>query len=122
MSSRQWLAEHITGFHSSFLGHFASWSALARLHTKFDLPSGSSVHPIFHVSQLKKSTGHHPVSTSLPSELAVFHVPERILQRRCTSGDHLVEQVFIKWSHMLASLATWESVDHLREQFPLVPA
>jgi hypothetical protein len=52
----------------------------------------------------------------------MFQVPEHILQRRCTSGDHPVEQVFIKWSHMLASLATWESIDHLREQFPLVPA
>jgi hypothetical protein len=62
------------------------------------------------------------VSTSVPSELAVFQVPEQILQWRWSSGDHLVEQVFIKWSHMPASLATWENAAHLRELFPLAPA
>ncbi|CAD6270442.1 unnamed protein product [Miscanthus lutarioriparius] len=33
-----------------------------------------------------------------------------------------VERVYVKWYHMPASLATWESADHLRKQFPHAPA
>lgn len=82
---------------------------------KLQLPSTSSIHPVFHVSQLKHSPGGNQVSTALPSDLVMYQVPERILQRRWTSGDHPVEQVFVKWSHMPVSLATWESADHLKE-------
>ncbi|CAD6218216.1 unnamed protein product [Miscanthus lutarioriparius] len=55
-------------------------------------------------------------------ELMQDLVPERVLQHHWTSGSHQVEQVFIKWSHMQVSLATWESADHLRGRFPLAPA
>jgi hypothetical protein len=33
-----------------------------------------------------------------------------------------VEQVLVEWSHMPAALATWESVAHLKQQFPRAPA
>lgn len=49
-------------------------------------------------------------------------MPEAILQRRWTSGDHPVEQVLIKWSLMPPSLATWESYEPLHQQFPRAPA
>jgi hypothetical protein len=86
-----------------------------------DLPSTASVHPIFHVSQVKRSPGGNPVNTTLPSDLVMFQVLEKILQRRWISGDHPVEEVFVKWSHMLTSLLTWEAADHLKEQFPRAP-
>jgi hypothetical protein len=89
---------------------------------KLELPYRAVVHPVFHVSQLKLSPGGTSVSSTLPSNLTMFQILERILQRRWTSGSHPVDQVFVKWSHMPVSLATWESADHLRELFPQAPA
>jgi hypothetical protein len=51
-----------------------------------------------------------------------FQIPLHILQRRWSDGDHLVEQGLVEWSHMPISLATWENLEQLRQQFPRAPA
>ena len=94
---------------------------------KLQLPSSSSVHPVFHVSQLKKLVGdHHQVTSDLPDHLFQWSVPEAILQRRSVMhgvrsvmhGVRSVVQLLIKWSHVPASLATWEDALTLQQQFP----
>jgi len=84
------------------------------------MPPSSLVHPIFHVSQLKQMVGdHQPVTADLPDPLFQWSVPEAILQRRSINrGMSRVSQVLIKWSHVPASLATWEDAEALRQQFP----
>jgi hypothetical protein len=62
---------------------------------KLDLRESSSVHPVVHVSQLKKSVGEHPISSSLPTNSIEFQIPEAILQRRLSGGDKPVEQALI---------------------------
>ena len=89
---------------------------------KLSLPPGASIHPVFHVSQLKKSPSSHQVSASLPSDFVEFQVLVRIVQRRWSAGAHPVEQALVEWSHMPPALATWESVEQLRQQFPRAPA
>lgn len=81
------------------------------------LPSTVAIHPVFHVSQLKKSHGDATVTAVLPSDDIQFQVPECVLQCRWTTGDHSIEQGLIKWSQMPSSLATWESLEQLRQQF-----
>ena len=81
---------------------------------KLALPSSSSIHPVFHVSQLKASHGKLPVSDALPDELAQFQVPQRILDRRWTPGASPMEEVLVQWSQMPPSLATWEPLEHLK--------
>lgn len=62
---------------------------------------------------------HHVVHSSLPSVDPQWSVPEAILQRRIISkGMSSVSQGLIKWSDHSVSLATWEDLDHLRQQFP----
>jgi hypothetical protein len=84
------------------------------------LPEIAAIHPVFHVSQLKTSHGSEPIPTSLPN--SVVQVPKQVLQHRWTSGDHPIEQGLIRWSHMPASLATWENLEQLKQQFPRAPA
>jgi hypothetical protein len=105
-----------------FFGPYKVEAKIRNVAYRLALPSSSQIHPVFHVSQLKKSHGNEPVSSELPSTDAQFQVPEAILQRWWTSGDHPIEQVLIKWSLMPPTLATWEPYAQLRQQFPRAPA
>ena len=105
-----------------FFGPFRVLKRVGAVAYLLILPVTATVHPVFHVSLLKSSPGSQTVSSSLPSDLVAFQVPERFLQWRWTPGDHPVHQVLVKWSHMPASLSTWEAVEELRRQFPRAPA
>jgi len=97
-------AHHKLSF--KFFGPFRVLERIGVVAYKLELPPMVAIHPILHVSQLKRSPGANQVTSVLLTYLVMFRVPEQIIQRRWTSGDHPVEQVFVKWSHMPASLAT----------------
>jgi hypothetical protein len=62
------------------------------------LPAHSSIHPIFHISQLKKVVGaSHEVIPSLLTDFAVHLAPEQIVQSQVVSrGTNQVQQVLVK--------------------------
>jgi len=97
----------VRNFAFIFFGPYKIEAQVGVVAYKLALPATSQVHPVFHVSQLKKSHGNEPVTSALPSSGVEFQVPEEILQCRRTSVDHPVERVLIKW-YMPASPATWE--------------
>ena len=105
-----------------FFGPFRILKRVGKVAYHLDLPASVAVHPVFHVSLLKRSPGSQPVSPSIPSALTEFQVPEKLLQWRWSSGERPIHLVLVKWSHMPVSLATWESVEELRRQFPRSPA
>lgn len=81
--------------------YFGPYQVTARIGSiayKLDLPATSSVHPVFHVSQLKKAiTGTVEVTPLILSDLDSPRVPERILQRRVSNqGTDPISQVLIK--------------------------
>jgi hypothetical protein len=84
------------------------------------VPETSKIHPVFHVSQLKRALGAGLVaSPTLPTTNYSFSVPEAILQRRTVMhGVNPCAQILVKWTHMPKELATWEDVEDLRQQFP----
>jgi hypothetical protein len=102
-----------------FFGSFKVLQRVGNVAYRLELPSGSSVHPVFHVSQLKKAVGSSvQVSASLPDDMLELQVPDKILQRRLvTRGFKTVHQVLIQWSFSPASLATWEDLEALRQRF-----
>lgn len=76
---------------------------------KLLLPSSTTIHLVFHVSQLKAIVlPHIQVSPSLPADIELPHVPMEILQRRVipTANDS-VEQGLILWSGWSSDMATW---------------
>jgi hypothetical protein len=104
-----------------FFGPFRILQRIGSVAYELELPAGSTIHPVFHVSQLKQARGTQTVSPTLPTDASAFQFPERVLQRRMTSGDQPVLQGLIKWSGMPEELSTWENLEVLRHRFPLAP-
>jgi hypothetical protein len=88
------------------------------------LPDSSKIHPVIHVSQLKKAVGANvQVQTALPSPLHIFLVPTRVLQGRLRrQGPVAISQALIQWSGQPESFATWEDLEDLKRRFPRAPA
>jgi len=91
---------------------------------KLALPAHSTIHPVFHVSQLKKAVGaDQQVSPVLPSDFSLKLAPEQVLQTRLARrGTASVQQVLVKWNNLPTSLATWEDYEALRQEFPRAAA
>jgi hypothetical protein len=70
-------AHHKLSF--KFFGPFRVLEHLGAVAYRLELPPSSSVHPVFHVLQLKRSPGSQVVSSSLPSDFVEFQVPVKIL-------------------------------------------
>ena len=107
-----------------FFGPFRVLARVGSVAYKLQLPESSSVHPIFHVSQLKMVVGAgHSASPSLPDDNIQWSIPERVLQRRLLQkGLRSVSQVLVKWSLVPEALSTWEDLEALKQQFPHAPA
>ncbi|MCI53416.1 RNA-directed DNA polymerase (Reverse transcriptase), partial [Trifolium medium] len=90
---------------------------------KLKLPAGSKVHPVFHVSLLKKAVGEYHEDDELPEligeEQAELYEPEAVLATRKIQyqGEEL-KQVLIHWKGKVVEEATWEDCVMMKSQFP----
>lgn len=107
-----------------FFGPYRVLARVGQVAYKLDLPESSSIHPVFHVSQLKLAVPSTvQVTPNVPDDIELPRVPEKVLQRRMyTRGLRPRRQVLIKWSRWPESLATWEDLDNLQRAFPFAPA
>jgi hypothetical protein len=90
---------------------------------KLKLPVGSRIHPVFHVSLLKKAVGEYHADEELPDLLADDQVetyePEAVLAtRKIKQQAEEVNQVLVQWKGKSVEEATWEDVIMMRSQFP----
>jgi len=87
---------------------------------KLALPSLSTIHPVLHVSQLKKHVGNHVVQSSPPiTHQSPTLQPLAILDRRMTRrNNQAATQVLIHWAGLSAADATWEFTTDLQLRFP----
>jgi hypothetical protein len=84
-----------------YFGPYQILEKLGPVAYKLQFPDNSSVHPVFHVSQLKSFTADYsPVHSQLPDTpaLDVLNVtPERILDRRLVKkGNVAITQVLVQ--------------------------
>jgi hypothetical protein len=107
-----------------FYGPYRVLARVGKVAYRLDLPKSSRIHPVIHVSQLKRVLGNHiQVQTEIPVFDPGMQVPFRVLQRRMVRrGASTVSQVLIQWDRQPESLATWEDTDALRQHFPAAPA
>lgn len=103
-----------------FFGPFRILARVGNVAYKLELPQSSSIHPVVHVSQLKRALGPPSSVTPLPSDQALqLSIPEKIIQQRTVlRGTSSFVQGLVKWSLLPAALATWEDLEALRQQFP----
>ena len=80
---------------------------------ELELPEGSKIHNVFHVSCLKKAVGQQ-VSTSselppLDEEGQLVLIPEEILQERERKlRNRIIRKFLVKWKDLPIEDATWE--------------
>ena len=107
-----------------YYGPFRVLARVGEVSYKLDFPDSSKIHPVVHVSLLKRFLKpDQQVQPTLPSVVSYLQVPEKILQRRIVDRNHkMVHQVLVQWSHSPPSAATWEDQDSLKQRFPRAPA
>lgn len=106
-----------------FFGPYQIVENVGKVAYKLALPAGSQVHPVFHISLLKKKVGSkYTVTTALPrmgGEGKFLVYPAKLLQRRMIKrGNTAVIQWLIQWSHSIPEDAKWEDALQSQEQYP----
>lgn len=121
-SSVESRANHKLSFR--FYGPYQVEQRVGDVAYKLKLPPTSMIHPVIHVSQLKKSVANDTlVFSELPVEPPALQVPEKILaKRRRQMGASVRNEVMVRWTGLTDSLATWENLQVLRQRFPEAPA
>jgi hypothetical protein len=87
---------------------------------KLDLPPTTLIHPVFHVSQLKRHAGNHTMQGTPPTtpQTPVLQ-PRTILERQIAKRQNqAITQVLIHWEGLSPADATWEYIDELKWRFP----
>ncbi|RDX86645.1 hypothetical protein CR513_32006, partial [Mucuna pruriens] len=89
---------------------------------KLKLPNSSRIHPMFHMSQLKKAIGNYTVEAALPEgievELNEDEQPECVLAcRDINEAGRTTKQWLIKWRGRTIEDTTWDDLV-LKSQFP----
>ncbi|XP_026442644.1 uncharacterized protein LOC113342264 [Papaver somniferum] len=108
---------------AKYYGHFKVIQKVGNLAYKLLLPPGSRIHPVFHVSQLKKQIGvSHIPSPQLPvvdHEGPIVIDPADILATRTFSRNVSdILQLLIQLTNASAENATWEDATHIAAHFP----
>jgi hypothetical protein len=115
-------AEQCQKLTPKFYGSYIVLKNVGQVAYQLALPSQSKLHPVFHVSCLKKVIGTRcQIQTNL-SELAeegsIWIQPEAFLnQRECRLRQRTIKEVLVQWKYMTPTNATWEPTTIL-QQFP----
>ncbi|KAK1427816.1 hypothetical protein QVD17_16511 [Tagetes erecta] len=107
---------------AKFFGPFQIIEKLGPVAYKLQLPLTSKIHPVFHVSLLKKAVVG-AVESSLPPELITTDkdllVPIAVLAKRSLGrGSLLTEEWLVQWQDQSSDDATWEDASWVKGQFP----
>ncbi|KAJ3690052.1 hypothetical protein LUZ61_019216 [Rhynchospora tenuis] len=108
---------------SRYFGPFEILEKIGNLAYKLNLPAAAHIHPVIHVSQLKKHIGRRhvpiPYCPWVGPDGTVKGAPEKILDRRLVKrGNEGIVQLKVKWLNCTEADATWEDFDQLKQFYP----
>jgi hypothetical protein len=106
-------AKHCQKLAPKFYGPYTILKHVGQIAYQLALPSQSKLHPVFHVSYLKKVIGTRcQIQTNLPElaeEGSIWLQPEVVLdQRECRLHQRTIKEVLVQWKYMTSANATWE--------------
>jgi hypothetical protein len=87
---------------------------------RLQLPNDCYIHPVFHVSQLKRVVPPTAsVSNELPDPADELQVTIAILDHHLhQQHDTMIPQVLVRWSNLPLELSSWEDEVPLHQEFP----
>ena len=107
---------------AKFFGPFPILAKVGMVAYKLQLPEEAKIHPVFHVSQLKKHVGTGSVQATLPAlneEGEIAATPVAILDRRLGKVGNKGEVfLLVQWSTGTREDATWELYSEMERRFP----
>ena len=107
-----------------FFGPFKVLEKVGQVAYRLDLPVGSQIHNVVHVSRLRKVLGNiKPVSPMPPpvaDDSTILPQPETILARReIQKGKYRPQtEILVKWMGTTAEDATWENAWRFSKSYP----
>ena len=109
-----------------FFGPFKVLQKIGAVAYRLDLPADCKIHPVVHVSQLKKHVSPHiQVSTeipAIPSDSAVEAQLVAVVDKRSVQqGASFITKLRVRWEGLLPAMDTWEEVQDIRRRFPQAP-
>lgn len=123
-SQNSLVAREVPKLAAKYFGPYKVLDKIGNCAYKLELPTTTTIHPIFHVSQLKAAVFDQlDASTLLPSALPTSWLrPLAILDRRTVKrGNRAVTQWLIHWNNSALEDATWEFTEELQLRFPNFP-
>ncbi|KAJ3708704.1 hypothetical protein LUZ61_012409 [Rhynchospora tenuis] len=118
------LANGVTGKLSSrYFGPFEILEKIGDLAYKLNLPEAAFIHPVIHVSQLKKHIGKKhiplPYCPWVGPDGQLRGVPDTVVHRRLVKrGNEAIPQLKIKWVNGTEEDATWEDLEQIKRFYP----
>jgi hypothetical protein len=106
-----------------FFGPYLVTQKVGAVAYKLQLPEGSQIHPVIHVSQLKEAIPPEVV-VSPDAELNYINtdsvsIPMQVLQKRLHQvGNKMVPFARVQWDRLPPSWTTWEKLHMLPPQVP----
>ena len=108
-----------------YCGPFTILKRVGSVAYKLALPEGSQVHPMFHVSRLRKRLYEQDqvidsgILVDYEEPAVLPHEPEKVLDTHDLRTRHLIRrQVLVKWKDRPYEGSTWENITTLRKRFP----
>lgn len=107
-----------------FYGSYHIIERIGPVAYRLDLPTTTTIHPVFHVSQLKQAIGSNvDIQTDPPMftdnfEWAAEPVDIMAYRKREGSGEW---ELLVQWKGLPEHEGTWELLEDFRQQFPDFP-
>lgn len=107
-----------------YFGPFQVLQRVGGTSYKLALPDSCQIHPVIHVSQLRRAVSPKTeVLKELPAPATPRPEPVAVLETRLYQrGGEPLPQILVQWSGQLATLATWEDQGELLHRFTKAPA